>query len=259
MFENKVTLEPIHHVYTHENGKQYKSVSKVIERFKNVFDKEQMSLLSAKKSLRLHGIPYPTDQELQQRKQELLVEWAENNKLACDIGTYIHDQLDLYGKTTKINDAKLESMIRSVYQELSEYKKYWNELCLYADDFEVAGTADKVLLRPTTRNTIDIVDYKTNISKGIQYTSKHKMWMKPPFDHLEDCNFNHYALQLSMYAFMIEHQYGYKVGSLKLLFIPPQNPLAWKFIPLTYHKYEAGVLLQSHLNPRLENLEHAES
>ncbi len=248
MFEQRVTLEPVKHIYTHRDGTKYKSVSKVIEQFKNKFDSEKMSYLSARKALRLTFGTEPTEQEIYQKAAELKAEWQKKNDLACRIGTHIHNCLEVYGKTTKIADPKLESMVRGVYSDYVDYKKFWDEQILYSEEDEVAGTADKLLLRPGTKDVIDIDDYKTNIAQGIATSSKYNNRMKAPFDHLEDCNFVHYSLQLSIYAAMIEKQFGYKIGRLRLRYIPPFNPIAYKTVPIIYMKYEANLLLQSHLH-----------
>jgi hypothetical protein len=53
---------------------------------------------------------------------------------------------------------------------------------------------------------VNIIDYKTN--KEIKMES-YKNWegvsdkMLSPIDHLDDCNFSHYALQLSIYMYII--------------------------------------------------------
>ena len=39
--------------------------------------------------------------------------------------------------------------------------------------------------------------------------------MLPPISHLEDCNLNHYNLQLSLYGWMLE-QFGYEVVHLEI-------------------------------------------
>ncbi len=251
MFPQKVTLVDPGHKYWHEDGTQYKSVSKVIEAFKNKFDTEKMSYFSARKALRLLYNREPGEQEVLAKQIQLKKEWADKNKLACDVGTHIHNCLEHYGRTTKILDPKLEAMVRGIYSLDKDYKKTWNEQILYSEDDEVAGTADKILLRPGTKDVIDIDDYKTNIAQGIATSSKYNNRMKAPFDHLEDCNFVHYSLQLSIYAAMIEKQFNMKIGRLRLKYIPPFNPIAFKVVPIIYMKQEAHMMLQSHLNPHL--------
>lgn len=67
---------------------------------------------------------------------------------------------------------------------------------------------------------VHITDYKTN--KEIRSTS-FKDWeglsqkMNPPVSHLDDCNLNHYNLQLSIYMYMIlKHNPKLKPGTLMI-------------------------------------------
>ena len=248
MFPNKVILTDPGHIYTHiDDAIQYKSVSKVIEQYKNKFDTEKMSYLSARKKLREETGKEPTEDQILHRKGLLKIEWKKKNELSIRVGNHVHNCLETYGKTTKIVDTKLEPMIRGIYSHYTGYKKICYEQILYSEEDEVAGTTDRVMLRPKTKNTIDIDDYKTNISQGIATSNKYGQYMLKPFDYLEDCNFIHYSLQLSVYAAMVE-KYGFKIGRLRILYIPPNNPLGFRFIPVPYMKFEATMLLTSHLN-----------
>jgi hypothetical protein len=95
------------------------------------------------------------------------------------------------------------------------------EVILYHKNYEIAGTADKIEVFED--NSINITDYKTKKSidkNSLQiydpktYQRVPKM-MYSPVAHLEDCNWNHYCLQLSMYAFFLE-TCGYTVRELIL-------------------------------------------
>lgn len=254
MFQNQVQLkEPGHQYFHKETGVQYASVSSVLKKFQPEFDAEKMSFYSARKELKLSGVLNPTEEAILSRRTIVKASWKKKNTLACDAGTRVHNALDLYGKTTRVDDKDLEPMVRAVYSNFSKYKKIWFEQVLYHEKSLVAGTADRVMIRPGAKEVIDIVDYKTNISKGIETESKYGNWMKYFLSHLEDANFIHYTLQLSIYAALIQMQYGYKIGSLKILFVPPDNPLAFKFIPCAYLRNEAYMMIHSHLNPEILN------
>jgi hypothetical protein len=68
------------------------------------------------------------------------------------------------------------------------------------------------------KGTVNIYDYKTN--KEIK-TESYVNWegvsdrMLAPLNHLDDCNLNHYALQLSLYMYMIiKHNPKLKPGKM---------------------------------------------
>jgi len=104
---------------------------------------------------------------------------------------------------------------------------------------------------------MDFYDYKTNLSQGIRYDSigwnknpiKHyNRFMFSPLNHLEDCNYNKYAMQLSSYAYMAEITYGVKVGKLFIIFIwLDGTKYKYKFIPVPYMRMEAAAIFQDSL------------
>jgi ATP-dependent exoDNAse (exonuclease V) beta subunit len=60
-----------------------------------------------------------------------------------------------------------------------------------------------------------LVDWKTN--KRIDKNSfRNKKGILPSSEHLEDCNFVHYSLQLTFYRYILERYYGLEIGSQTL-------------------------------------------
>ena len=70
------------------------------------------------------------------------------------------------------------------------------------------------------KDTVNIIDYKTNKEiKTTGFTNWEKITQKMtgPCAHLDDCNFNHYSLQLSIYMYIIlKHNPRYKPGKMFL-------------------------------------------
>ena len=91
------------------------------------------------------------------------------------------------------------------------------ELFIHLKSAGLCGQADKVYV---IDNLVDIVDYKTSKEiKKESYRDRNGVSQKmlAPVAHLDDCNFMHYALQLSMYLYMIlKHNPKLKPGSLIL-------------------------------------------
>jgi hypothetical protein len=160
------------------------------------------------------------------RTQSGLVLIRQRSKRATDLGTWYHNQRekDLCGLETigykgcelpifkphevdGIKYAPSQSLVQGCYPELLVYLK----------SFGVCGQSDKI---DVYNNTVDVSDYKTN--KEIKLES-YVNWegisskMKAPLQHLDDCNFNHYALQLSLYMFIIlKHNPGLRPGKLTM-------------------------------------------
>lgn len=147
------------------------------------------------------------------KKNEILESYKVKNREACERGTKIHNTLEnlFYDKdekhirkyagggnfTVKNGDYRLDAD-RVIYPEFLisyEFDKY----------LRTSGQIDYLQI---IDNQVVIRDWKTNakIDKESYYdkTTKSKQKMKYPLNHLDDCTWIHYCLQLSTYAYMLE-------------------------------------------------------
>ena len=92
----------------------------------------------------------------------------------------------------------------------------YSELLVFLHKYGVAGQVDKAKFESVGNITyVDIDDWKTND----KITTKNGFQkFKAPISHLEETKFNKYALQLSMYAYILEC-YGYTVRHLRFTHI----------------------------------------
>lgn len=223
------------HTYWDVNTDQrYVSVTTLIGKFEQPFDKdfwssykafqslvdadsfklEKPTLLRTKKwdssILDIHNI----DSELfESVRQSVLDEWAKKNKEACERGTKLHADMENKFYTGAKNYSLQSYGIGGKFQCIKNYNKldlengvypeylvYWDE-----DNLHLAGQIDLLIKQG---NNIIIGDYKTSGSidqkSGYDTSSKKNVMMKYPLNTLMDCNFSHYSLQLSTYAWMIK-------------------------------------------------------
>lgn len=153
--------------------------------------------------------------------------WNAESKRATDLGTFYHNQREadiLECDSITRYDIKLEVIAPKVDEKgiktASEQKLtdgIYPEHLVYMKSAGVCGQSDLVEIAD---NIVYITDYKTN--KEIK-TSSFVNWeglsqkMDQPISHLDDCNYFHYALQLSIYMYMIiKHNPKLKPGSLIL-------------------------------------------
>jgi hypothetical protein len=91
------------------------------------------------------------------------------------------------------------------------------EHMVYLKSVGICGQADRV---EVLQDTIDLFDYKTNKeikTKGFTSWDGVTKKMLGPCSHLDDCNLNHYALQLSVYMYiMLKHNHGLKPGKMEI-------------------------------------------
>lgn len=244
-----IRFEAEKHQYFGADGNEYQSVSRVLKTIQNPFDRMGISNAMSKRD----GIT----------QQEILDQWDKKRIVASDYGTLIHNGLEDYFNGRKVKDKIIENLAKEFSKELSGYYKISNEHILHDKEYKIAGTTDLLLDRQKHTSAskewiVDLMDYKTNLEKGIYFDSitrkngnvKHyNKFLLPPLTHLEECNYNLYALQLSSYALMLEKTYGIKIGKLFIVWIRYNDLtqlLDYTMIPVPYMKFEVQALFKSY-------------
>lgn len=226
------------HTYKNLNDAsiQYTSVTTLISKYEQPFDSEFVSRYKALERLlpsdawkkekgsiwKNHKIPkdflevYDIDEnELNKTQQDILDEWEKINKESCERGTKIHAKIEnaFYKAGSNITLKKFgiggKFECKKDYSELDlEYGVYPEYLIYYDNpklDLHIAGQIDLLI---KNGNDIILGDHKTNRKidfKGFFDSSiRSEKKMKYPLTDLGDCNFNHYQLQLSTYAWILQ-------------------------------------------------------
>lgn len=117
------------------------------------------------------------------------------------------------------------------------------ERLLYYKKYSLCGMTDVYV--DINDKEFDLGDHKTN--KNFTFESEYDNKLLGKLSHMDECDYNLYNLQLSIYALIIESVYGKK---LRKLWISYYNRLEHNFtyFPLEYLKDEAQYLLELHLN-----------
>lgn len=215
---------------------QYTSVTTLIGKYEQPFDKEFVLKYKALEKLipsdiwkkekgtiwKNHKIPKDflevydiNETELNKIQQNILDEWTEINRESCERGTKIHSALEnaFYKAGDAVNLQKFgiggKFICKKNYSELDLEYGVYPEYLIYYDsptaDLHIAGQIDLLI---KNGNNLIIGDHKTNrkidfksfYDSGTRSTKK----MKYPLGNLDDCNFQHYSLQLSTYAWMLQ-------------------------------------------------------
>lgn len=251
------------------------SVTELVDLFKPKFDKELWSSIKALQEL-LSKVEFNTvrsqlynqsvfnikildrfdiDKKLfEETKKKILDSWELANTIACEKGEHLHKLMEekyvdnammqsplnnSEGSFLCITNGSLESGQKAIYPEFSiNYVSPDN-------NFAIVGRADLVTIDDIY---VDIQDYKT--CKEIKKTgyfnqfTKSKKKMKYPLSNLDDCNFNHYALQLSLYAWMIEKKNPeVKIRSLTINHVKDKGN---EIIEVPYLKKDIQALIEEY-------------
>ena len=227
---------PHKYVNLKDDSIQYTSVTTLIEKYGKPFDKEFVSKYKALERImdsndwkkekggiwKSHKIPTDflevydiSQEELNKVQQDILDEWAETNRIACERGTKIHAQLEnsFYNAGSNITLKKFgiggKFECKKNYSDLDLDYGIYPEYLIYYDNpkigIHIAGQIDLIV---KNGNDIFIIDHKTNAKidlKGFYNSSTRSSdKMLYPLGHLDECNYNHYQLQLSTYAWMLQ-------------------------------------------------------
>ena len=96
-------------------------------------------------------------------------------------------------------------------------RPYRTELSMFHCGLLVAGQADAIFV-DDSEESMTIIDWKRTpkLSRDNAFRA-----LKPPFEHLPDCNYWTYALQLNIYRFILETEYSMRVKAMYLAQVHP--------------------------------------
>ena len=134
----------------------------------------------------------------------------------ANIEYYLNSQFD------KIIENKELQLFISFWNDFKQQYPYIipyrTEWVVYDEDEFISGSIDFVL--SDNNNNLVIMDWKR--SKEIKFTNKWEKGYKF-FDTYENCNYNHYSLQLNFYRHILETKYNKKVIYMMLVILHPDQ------------------------------------
>lgn len=242
------------HTYEIDGKKANCSVTKLLSKYTKPFDSDKMASIVAQKQ----GIDV----------SEVINLWDFKKDYANYKGTEFHKyvenflsrkktkidlaSLNLFFKNPKRKDFKNYSCVENYYLEFAKTIKNFNEFYswysknyfLVKSEFvvgdkraNIAGTMDNLSFN-IKKKEFEIFDYKTN--SKFKMDNEYGEKLLPPFDHLENCEYHKYSLQLSLYKLIIERNTKYDIGDCHILWFGGDS---YKRIPILDLKEEAEKIL----------------
>jgi hypothetical protein len=205
------------HKYVSDDDINWLSVTSFIGNFKQPFDADKIAKrCSTSKKSKWYGM---TPEEIKEA-------WKAEANRATTLGTWYHNQreedlcqignMERHGVTIPVfKPVEIEGVKHSPNQKLVD--GIYPEHMVYLKSAGICGQSDLV---EVVNGKVHITDYKTNKEIKVEgFTNWEGVTQKmgAPVSHLDDCNLNHYALQLSMYMFIIlKHNPKLAPGSLTI-------------------------------------------
>lgn len=150
--------------------------------------------------------------------EEILKIWADKGEETRILGTALHKRIENYYQDILFSNAddKAFSLFKQFANRIT-LEPYRTEWAVYDEKYNLAGTIDFVDYQ---NGEYIIYDWKRSdkiIDNGIPIKcDKYGEKGKYPLEHLDNTPYYHYALQLSLYKFILENNYGIKVSDLRL-------------------------------------------
>jgi len=208
------------HEYRIENiDKKPTSVTTLIHKFFPSFNSDKVidKMMKSKK--------WESSKYYNMSKKEIKELWEKNGKDASSQGTQMHEDIERYFNNEPIkNPNSIEfnyflvfwNEFKKTYPTFNPYRTEW---LVYDIDYLISGSIDFVLC--DSKNNFILIDWKR--SKEIKTENPWENGFSP-LSHLENCNYNHYMLQLNIYRHILETQYNKRVIGMFVAVFHPINP-----------------------------------
>ena len=143
---------------------------------------------------------------------EVRAAWKAKADASCELGTRVHEVCEDVLRNHAIRNRPRDEFERKHMQHAYEIatsvmefaKPIGIEKIVFDLDLAVAGTIDLLVQMPD--GGFKIIDWKTNAK--IERENPYNKFMTGPLAHLADNDFNHYAMQLSVYQAILTRR-GY--------------------------------------------------
>lgn len=233
---------PEDHHYEYKGKRVGISVTRLIEDYTNEFDSQAVAERVALKE--------------NKSVQEVLDEWKQKNEWACEKGSLCHQYaqnlwhnwLEEPDKEYKLKtEEQFNIFMKITNQAINFYKDYeerlehlYDEYIIGSEEYDIASAIDHLFINKLTGGLV-LVDYKTNsdIHKNERYAKN----MKVPLSHLKDTTLNHYAIQLSIYKYIVEKYTDLKIDEFFIVWFSENNE-NYEIIEVPYLEKEVINILE---------------
>lgn len=238
-FKDIFFIEKGHKYINIKTEKKLISVTTLIKKYQSEFDEDYWSKYKAKQ--------YGVSQE------EVLRNWDTKRELGLYLGSLVHNYIENY-RANKLIDFTVLPTFPLTSPQLLTTELYKKRLKKQADaflkDFEhynlikpelVVG--NKLLAGQIDYPTKEcIIDFKNDIK--IKYKNKWQKF-KAPLDHLDDCNYNKYCLQVSLYRYLME-EVGFRFTEKDKIIKFDRFSDTYECIEIPYLKTECKLILNDY-------------
>lgn len=203
------------HVYTFQ-GRELKSVTTLVDECFPKFDADYWAPVVARRE----GV---SEAEIRER-------WEKNACRARDLGTEMHANIEHYYLSGELaRDFDTRSLFEQFIAGKTLYP-YRTEWAVFDEDLGVAGTIDFLECR---NGEFHVYDWKRSdkvMDKYLGRPLKENRYGKKGYGAMrdvDDTSYWHYALQLSIYRYILSRKYGIQATGSSLVVLHPNNRMPY--------------------------------
>lgn len=232
--DSRIVFEPVEHRYIVDGTIDCESVTTVVS---NCFSKFDADYWAARKAT-------PTC-----TAEMLKAQWEAKAAQARDLGTQLHERIERHylgyePDAEAINERAFNHFLRfAAVNELHPYRTEWP---IFSAPYHLAGTLDFLGF---DGGKFEIYDWKRSTKVvdafGRPNTANFGKFGLAPVSNLPDTSYYHYALQLSMYRYILALEYGIEVAACHLgVFHPELNDYHVVDVPYLLDEVKAILSLR---------------
>ena len=230
--DSRIEFNEATHTYTIDGSSQgVISVTSLIGKFFEPFDADQViqrMMAGPKFSEGPYAGMTPTG---------IKNKWKEDGNAASQAGTALHKKIELfYGSPGPVSPLENQGKDWEYFlqfhneiiipQGLEPYRSEWS---IFISKAGVAGQLDMLFKKG---DTFVLCDWKR--AKSIDTENKWKTALTP-LEHMPDCNFSKYSLQLNLYKYILEKYYDIPVHEMYIVVFHPTSQGFRQFQVPTLH------------------------
>lgn len=228
--DENIKFEENSHTYTIDGDSSYTSVTTFVHNQFEKFDADKI-ITNMMRSSRWEKNKY-----YGKSREEIKEEWLKNGTTASTTGTRLHFDIECFYNGVPNENNSIEYNHFLNFNEDHKYlEAFRTEWMIYDKPSKLAGSVDMIF---KDGDDLHIYDWK-RCKEIVKCNPFGKSSINPLIEELPDTNYWHYCLQLNIYKYIIEKNYGYKVKDLYLIVLHPKNK--------NYQKMKV-IDLQRHVN-----------
>jgi hypothetical protein len=153
-------------------------------------------------------------------------QWTDSGKDASTKGTAMHLGIEQFMNGAydvilpEVKESKEFQYFMNFWKDFGDdLEPYRAEWSVFSEAHMLCGQID-MLFRRKSDGKFLIYDWKR--SREIRTSNEYQKGLAP-LDHLDDCNYWHYSLQLNVYRWILEHLYDMEIADMYLIICHPEN------------------------------------